>query len=551
MTEGFGWIDKDRKVADRDMARAYGHAKREKAQGGITDKPTRFIDEHSSASSAFSADRSVTETIQVEGKSCTVRKLGNHVGGRIVFAKTGQGVILDRDPATDEIVATVPRSGKADIDAAVEAARRAQPAWAATPLAERCAILAKAADLIESRLMDLARLESIDTGKPIGLSSSLDVPRAVSNFRFFAKFAAAEETERHAMDGHDNYTVRAPVGVVGLVTPWNLPIYLLSWKTAPALAMGNAVVAKPSELTPLTADALAWILKEAGLPDGVFNLVHGYGGEAGQALVEHPGVRAISFTGGTLSGRKVAAAAAPHLKKVSLELGGKNPTIVFADCDVEATIDGVVRSSFLNTGQICLCGSRILVEKGFEAEFTRRLVERARGMRIGDPLDPATELGALITPEHRAKVESYFDVARSEGGRILAGGNRPALAGKNAAGAYLEPTVITGLGQSSRCVQEEIFGPVVTIQPFADEAEAVALANGVKYGLAASVWSRDVAKAQRVAEALESGMAWVNCWLVRDLRVPFGGVKESGVGREGGGHSLDFFSEPRNICVKR
>jgi aminomuconate-semialdehyde/2-hydroxymuconate-6-semialdehyde dehydrogenase len=315
--------------------------------------------------------------------------------------------------------------------------------------------------------------------------------------------------------------------------------------------MGNAVVAKPSELTPLTADALAWILKEAGLPDGVFNVVHGHGAEAGQALVEHPEVRGISFTGGTLSGRKVAAAAAPHLKKVSLELGGKNPTIVFADCDLDATVEGVVRSAFLNTGQICLCGSRILVEKGIEQEFTKRLVARARAMRIGDPLDPATELGALISPEHRAKVESYFEVARGEGGKILCGGKRPDLRGKDAAGAFLEPTVIAGLPQASRCVQEEIFGPVVTVQPFDSETEAVALANGVKYGLAASVWSKDTKRAQRVAEALESGMVWVNCWLVRDLRVPFGGMKESGVGREGGRHSLDFFSEPRNICVKK
>ena len=555
MTDGFGWIDKDRKVADRDMARAYGHAKREKARAGVADKPVRIMDEGSVESvqsvAGLRPSETQTETITVEGKKCTVRKLGNHIGGQVHFSKTGQGVILDRNPATGEIIATMPRSGKTDVDAAVAAARRAQPAWGATPLRERCAILAKAADLIESRLMDLARLESMDTGKAIRLSSTLDIPRAVSNFRFFSEFAAEEATERHAMEGHDNYTVRSPVGVVGLITPWNLPLYLLSWKVAPALAMGNAVVAKPSELTPLSADSLGHILKEAGLPDGVFNVVHGYGGEAGQALVEHPEVRAISFTGGTASGRKVAAAAAPHLKKLSLELGGKNPTIVFADCDLEATVEGVARSAFLNTGQICLCGSRILVEGGIEAEFTKRLVARAKAMKVGDPLDPTTEQGSLVSPEHRAKVESYLQIAKEEGGRILCGGRRPELTGKEAGGAFLEPTVIVGLGQTSRCVQEEIFGPVITVQPFADEAEAVALANGVKYGLAASVWSRDLVKAQRVAEALESGMVWVNCWLVRDLRVPFGGMKESGVGREGGRHSLDFFSEPRNICVKR
>ena len=539
----FNWIDKDRDLHRRDLARAYGHARRQKAKE--EGDPVSFV--RTGTTHAMPA----TEEVTVEGKVCKVRKLGNVIAGKAVFARTGQGVILDRDPATNDVIATVPRSGKADIDAAVEAARRAQPAWAATPLAERCAILAKAADLIESRLMDLAKLESLDTGKPIRLSSSLDIPRAVSNFRFFADFALKEKTERHAMEGHDNYTVRAPVGVVGLITPWNLPIYLLSWKVAPALAMGNAVVAKPSELTPLTADALAWTLKEAGLPDGVFNVVHGHGAEAGQALVEHPVVRAISFTGGTLSGRKVAAAAAPHLKKVSLELGGKNPTIVFADCDMDSTVEGVVRSAFLNTGQICLCGSRILVESSIEAEFTARLVARAILMRTGDPLDPQTELGSLISAEHLAKVEGYLDLARNEEGTVLCGGKRPKLDGKQSSGAFLEPTVISGLGQSSRCVQEEIFGPVATIQPFRDEAEAVALANGVKYGLAASVWSKDAKKATRVAEALESGMVWVNCWLVRDLRVPFGGMKESGVGREGGKHSLDFFSEPRNICMKR
>jgi len=552
LSDGFGWIDKDRKVADRDMARAYGHAKRNKAQTGVADKPVRIIDEApASAPSAWSPDSQPTETIKVEGKACTVRKLGNHIGGKIQFAKTGQGVILDRNPATGEIIATVPKSGKAEIDAAVDAAKRAQPAWAATPLTQRCDILARAADLLESRLMDIAKLESMDTGKPIKLSSTLDVPRAVANFRFFAEFAPNEETERHAMPDHDNYTVRAPVGIIGLITPWNLPIYLLSWKVAPALAMGNAVIAKPSELTPLTADALGHILKEAGLPDGLYNLVHGYGADAGQALVEHPDVRAISFTGGTQSGRKVAQAAAPHLKKTSLELGGKNPTIVFADCDLDATVEGVARSAFLNTGQICLCGSRILVEKTIEAEFTKRLVVRAKAMRIGDPLDPATDQGSLVSPEHRTKVESYLDIAKTEGATILTGGKRPTLPGKNAQGAFLEPTILSGLPQSSRCIQEEIFGPVVTVQSFKNEAEAIELANGVRYGLAASIWTRDLDKGRRTAEALESGMAWINCWLVRDLRVPFGGVKESGIGREGGKHSLDFYSEPRNICVKR
>jgi len=539
----FNWIDKDRDLHKRDLARAYGHAKREK--DAATAGSVSYV--RSGAPHAVAA----TEEVTVDGKVCTVRKLGNVIGGKAHYAKTGQGVILDRNPATNAIVATVPRSRKEDVDAAVEAARRAQPAWAATPLEERCRILAKTADLLEARLADLAKLESLDTGKPISLASSLDIPRAVRNFRFFADFALREETERHAMEGHDSHTERMPVGVVGLVTPWNLPLYLLSWKAAPALAMGNAVVAKPSELTPLTADALAWALKEAGLPDGVFNVVHGYGAEAGQALVEHPHVRAISFTGGTASGRKVAVAAAPHLKKVSLELGGKNPTVVFADCDLDTTVAGVARSAFLNTGQICLCGSRILVERRIEPEFTRRLVEAASALKVGDPLDPATQTGPLVSQEHRQKVEGYLTLAKEEGGRILCGGGRPTLGGDLDAGAWLQPTVIVGLPQSSRCVQEEIFGPVVTVQAFDSEDEAVRLANDVPYGLAASVWSGDAEKAARVASALESGLVWVNCWLVRDLRVPFGGVKESGVGREGGRHSLDFFSEPKSITTKR
>lgn len=516
MTEGFGWLERDRELGKRDVSRSYGKAKREAAQAAAN----------------------------------APRKIGNFVNGVFLQAQDGR-TVDDFNPAIGELIARIPRSGKAEVDEAVAAARKALPAWSATPLAERCRILAKTADLMEERAEEWARLETLDTGKPIKLSRSMDIFRAIRNFRFFAEFALAEAQETHAMEGHDNYTVRAPVGVVGLITPWNLPIYLLSWKTAPALAMGNTVVAKPSEMTPLTADALARLLKEAGLPDGVFNVVHGLGSEAGQALVEHPEVRAISFTGGTVTGRKVGATAGGLLKKVSLELGGKNPTIVFADCDLDATVEGVVRSAFTNTGQVCLCGSRILVEKKFEAKFTKALVARIAGMKVGDPLDDATEAAALISHEHRAKVESFLTLAKEEGGNILVGGARPPLPPPWSEGVFLEPTIITGLAQSSRCVQEEIFGPVATLQSFKDEAEAIALANGVKYGLSASVWTNDDAKGRRVAEALESGMVWVNCWLVRDLRVPFGGMKESGVGREGGRHSLDFFSEPRNICVKR
>jgi aminomuconate-semialdehyde/2-hydroxymuconate-6-semialdehyde dehydrogenase len=534
----FDWLEKDRALHQRDLARAYGAFKRQASR------------EQGQEGSAGGAEPGPAATAAPAGTkaACTVRKLGNVIAGKASWAEAG--FVKDLDPARGTILATIPRSGPKEVAQAVEAARAAQPGWAATPLAERCAILRRAADLIEQRLEQLALLESLDTGKPVKLARSLDIPRAVANFRFFADFAEAEPEERHDTPTHTNRTVRAPVGVVGLITPWNLPLYLLSWKAAPALAMGNAVVAKPSELTPQTADALAWILKEAGLPDGVFNVVHGYGHEAGQALVEHPDVRAVSFTGGTATGRKVAATAAAGLKKLSLELGGKNPTIVFADCDLEAAVAGVARSAFWNTGQICLCGSRILVEQAIEAEFTRRLVEHLRGWRQGDPQDPATDLGSVVSPEHREKVESYLRLARDEGATFLLGGGRPRLEGELAGGAFVEPTLLAGLPQDSRCVQEEVFGPVATIQPFRDEAEAVRLANGVRYGLSASVWTQDPAKADRVAEALETGMVWVNCWLVRDLRVPFGGVKESGLGREGGRHSLDFFSEPRNICAK-
>lgn len=527
VSDGFNWLEKDREVHRRDMARAYGHVKR----------------------AAVSAAAATATTAPTPIGKTNVRVLGNFIAGGFVAAHGGQ-TIEDRNPATGQIIATIPRSDAKDVAAAVAAAKAASPAWSATPLADRCRILDRIADLLERDIDALARLESLDTGKPVTLAKSMDASRAMHNFRFFADFARKWRDADHPMDGHSNRTHRRPVGVVGLVTPWNLPLYLLTWKVAPALAMGNTVVAKPSELTPLTADALCKILLEAGAPPGVFNLVHGLGAEAGQALVEHPDVKAISFTGGTATGAKVAATAAPMFKKLSLELGGKNPSIVFADCDMDATVEGVVRAGFTNQGQVCLCGSRILVEKKIEGEFTRRLVARVKSMRIGDPSDAATDLGSLITPQHLAKVKRYINLAREEGATILCGGSRAEFDGPLAGGAFLEPTVISGIKQESACVQEEIFGPVVTIQSFASEAEAVALANGVRYGLSASVWTADLKKADRVADALECGMVWVNCWLVRDLRVPFGGMKESGVGREGGAWSLEFFSEARNVCVK-
>ena len=384
----------------------------------------------------------------------------------------------------------------------------------------------------------------------MSLARAVDIPRAVANFRFFAGAVRHDETGCHPMPGALNYTVRKPLGIVGLITPWNLPLYLLTWKVAPALGMGNTVVAKPSEVTPVTAGLLAEIIYDAGAPAGVFNLVHGFGAEAGQALVAHPDVDGISFTGGTATGAVVAATAASSFKKLSLELGGKNASVVFADCDFDATVAGVARAAFANQGQICLCGSRILVERSLHDRFVEALVAEVEATRApGDPSDPATAFGSLVSPAHRAKVEGYVELARSEGGTIATGGRRPMLPAPHDAGAFYEATVVTGLAHDSRTATEEIFGPVATVHAFDTEEEAVAIANEVRYGLAGSVWTNDLRRAHRVAGAMESGMIWVNTWLKRDLRVPFGGVKDSGVGREGGRHSLEFFSESKNICV--
>jgi aminomuconate-semialdehyde/2-hydroxymuconate-6-semialdehyde dehydrogenase len=477
------------------------------------------------------------------------RTLQNFIGGAFVPPKRG-ATLEDVDPASGETIADVPASTAEDVDAAVSAAHAAlDGAWGRATTAERADLLDAIASRIAARAEVLAELESLDTGKPIKLARTVDVPRAVANFRFFAGAIRHDETGFHAMDGALNYTLRRRLGVCALVTPWNLPIYLLSWKTAPALAMGNAVVAKPSELTPLTATVLAEIFHELGAPAGAFNLVHGYGAEAGQALVEHPRVAAVSFTGGTVTGRKVAATAAPQFKKLSLELGGKNPTLVFADCDLEAALEGSVRAGFLNQGQVCLCGSRLLVERAIWDRFVPAYVERVRALKVAPPSDPTADLGALVSEAHRAKVEGYLALAKEEGGEVLCGGTRPA-GDAFARGAFLAPAVVAGLSPRCRTATEEIFGPVVTLHPFDTEEEALAIANGVVYGLSASVFTRDLSRAHRVAAALESGMVWVNTWLLRDLRVPFGGAKESGVGREGGRYSLEFFSDARNVCVK-
>ena len=479
-----------------------------------------------------------------------MRKLENYIDGRLVPPAGGE-YLEGIEPATGEPVALVPDSGADDVGCAADAATRAFPGWSHTPAAERSRVLLRIADLIDRDSERLARLESADTGKPVALAATMDIPRAVSNFRFFATAILHTHSEAHPTDHAAlNYTLRRPRGVAGLISPWNLPLYLLSWKVAPALATGNTAVAKPSELAPETAAALGEICIEAGLPAGALNIVHGLGGKAGAALVEHEAVRTISFTGGTVTGADIARRAAPRFKKLTLELGGKNPTIIFADADFDLALATTLRSSFSNQGQICLCGSRIFVEAPVYQKFLDQFVQGASRLRVGDPLDPRTEQGALISAAHREKVLGYVALARQEGGTVLTGGGIPEhLPPRCRNGFFVQPTVITGLGPECRVSQEEIFGPVVTVTPFRDEAEVVAMANSTQYGLAASLWTRDVNRAHQVAEQIACGTIWVNCWLLRDLRVPFGGMKNSGVGREGGDEAIRFFTEPKNVCV--
>jgi aminomuconate-semialdehyde/2-hydroxymuconate-6-semialdehyde dehydrogenase len=476
--------------------------------------------------------------------------LRNFLDGRHVEPASGQ-TIEKIDPATGRVAGLIPDSDGRDIDQAVEAAQRAFPRWSRTSPAERCRLLLAVAEGIENRLERLALAECTDTGKPLRLARSVDIPRAAANFRFFATAVLHQHSETYRTDNIAlNYTLRQPRGVAGLISPWNLPIYLLTWKVAPALATGNTVVAKPPELAPTTAHLLTEICQEAGLPPGVLNVVHGLGSKAGAALVAHPGVPTLSFTGGTVTGREIARQAAPQFKRLSLELGGKNPNVIFADADLDEALPTSVRSSFENQGEICLCGSRIFVEQSLYPTFIERLTTAARALVVGDPLESATQMGALISRPHRDKVLQAIARAREEGGRILCGGGPPEqLPARCQDGFFVAPTVITDLDAQCRTNQEEIFGPVVTVTPFQSEEEVIRLANATPYGLSASVWTRDLTRASRLAEQIEAGTVWLNCWLVRDLRVPFGGWKQCGVGREGGDEALRFFTEAKTVCL--
>ncbi len=479
-----------------------------------------------------------------------MEKLLNYIDGKLVQPIKGD-YFENIEPAKGEAYSLIPDSDESDVNLAVAAAKRAFPIWSKMSAQRRSAILVRIANLITENLDELAQAESRDNGKPLKLARSIDIPRASSNFHFYGTAILHYASESHSMEDLAlNYTLRQPIGVAGCVSPWNLPLYLFSWKIAPALAAGNTVVAKPSEVTPYTAYLLSRICIEAGLPDGVLNIVHGYGPKAGASIIEHEDVPMISFTGGTATGEWIARTAAPKFKKLSLELGGKNPNIIFADCDFDDMMDTTLRSSFSNQGQICLCGSRILIERSIYNKFKTEFVKRVSKLKVGDPNDSKTNLGAVVSESHMEKVLEYVELAKEEGGTVLTGGHRVELEGEFAKGYFLAPTVIEGLPHTCRTNQEEIFGPVVTLIPFDTEEEAITMANSTKYGLASSTWTSDLKRAHRVARELHTGIAWINCWLLRDLRTPFGGVKNSGVGREGGFEALQFFTEPKNVCIK-
>lgn len=478
-----------------------------------------------------------------------MQKIQNYINGEMLAPTDGE-YFDNFDPSVGKVYSQIPDSNAKDIELATAAAKKAFPAWSVMPKQKRAALLIRLSELITENLDRLAAAESRDNGKPFWLAKSVDIPRAASNFHFYATAILHDSTETHEMETTAiNYTLRQPIGVAGCISPWNLPLYLFSWKIAPALASGNCVVAKPSEITPMTAYLLSELCIEAGFPPGVLNIVHGYGHKVGAAITAHPEIPMISFTGGTATGKQIASVAAPMFKKLSLELGGKNPNIIFADCDFDKMLDITMRSSFANQGQICLCGSRILVERPIYEKFKKAFVARTKALKVGNPKDEVN-LGAVVSEAHMEKVLSYVELAKEEGGEILAGGNRYFPEGEQANGWYIEPTIVEGLPHDCRTNQEEIFGPVVTIMPFDTDDEALLYANSTKYGLASTVWTSNLKRAHRMANDLHAGIVWINCWLLRDLRTPFGGVKQSGVGREGGFEALQFFTEPKNVCIK-
>ncbi len=479
-----------------------------------------------------------------------MERILNYVGGH--FVEPAEKMWLDNfEPANGKVYGGIPNSTATDVEAAYKAAEQAFPSWSNLSSSERGRYLVLLAEAVRTKLEHFAVAESRDNGKPVKLARQVDIPRAIKNLEFFAAAASQFASESHYTEGLGiNYTLRRPMGVVACISPWNLPLYLFTWKIAPALAAGNTVIAKPSEITPITAYLLSQCAHEIGLPGGVLNILHGDGAHTGDALCKHPGIQAISFTGGTATGKKIIGTAGKSFKKLSLELGGKNPNIIFADCDFDRMVRTSVRSSFANQGQICLCGSRILVEESIYERFKTAFLEEVATLKIGDPADETTKMGAIVSESHLEKILSYVALAQEEGGTILHGGNRVKLDGALRAGYYMEPTVIEGLNQQCRTNQEEIFGPVVTIEPFANDDDALAKANATEYGLSATIWTQDVTRAHALASRVKAGIVWVNCWLERDLRTPFGGMASSGVGREGGHEAMKFFTEPKNVCIK-
>ena len=477
-------------------------------------------------------------------------QIQNYINGE--FEKPNENNWLDNYcPANGEVYGQIPNSSKIDVENAYKAAKAAFPSWSETTFEERSRILIKISELLELHLERFAEAESKDNGKPVSLAKAIDIPRAASNFRFFGNAITQFASESHESVGQNamNYTLRQPIGVVGCISPWNLPLYLFTWKIAPAIAAGNCAIAKPSEVTPMTAYLLGEICNEAGLPKGVLNIIHGLGSTTGQAIIEHPDIKAISFTGGTETGVHIAKVAAPMFKKLSLELGGKNPNIIFADCDYDDMLQTTMRSSFSNQGQICLCGSRIFIEASIYNKFKKDFVEKVKQLRVGHPSEKSTNIGALVSKQHLEKVKNYIEIAKSENSIILCGGNEVSVKGYEN-GYYLQPTIIEVKTDLCRINQEEVFGPVVTIMPFNTEEDVLKMANQVKYGLSATIWTNDLKRTMRMSKLIEVGIIWINTWMLRDLRTPFGGVKASGIGREGGFEALRFFTEAKNVCIK-